>query len=154
MEALGSGYGQIQELPAYPSPGSGHLHHRVAGQDQQEPVRQRELQLMSDEVVSFLYTLVWLLVCVAFVAIGSYVGLNAKGRVLRIAGFVLAGAFTVFAVGALLTQGTSEYGTDNNPVQCWNFPDRESAQVYYDIVKEKAAEIQRQLRPRPRWHSL
>ena len=86
--------------------------------------------------MSLLFTLVQLLACAAFVAMGFYVVMKARGRIPRIAGYVVVLVFGAYGLLVLFSAPYSETSSGNSDVECWNFPDRETAQVFYDTVRE------------------
>ena len=89
-----------------------------------------------DDVVSLLFTSAQVLACAAFVAIGFYVVMKAEGRVPKIAGYVVILVFSAYGLLVLFAAPYSETSSGNSDVQCWNFPNRELAQLFYDTVQE------------------
>ncbi len=91
-----------------------------------------------DELPLLVFVLAQVLVCAAVVVIGLYVVLKTERVAVKAAVYVLIVVFSGYAlmVMTLSSLGGSSTVSGNSDVECWNFPDRELAQLFYDTVQE------------------
>ena len=85
-------------------------------------------------MASIAVNLAFVALCTVVVAGGFYVAARAERPPEKIVGYGIAAVAFIFALVGLLTIGVTETSSGTSDVQCWNFPDVEMAQAFYDVA--------------------